>query len=140
MLSAPVDAVPQGPRLAYEPKWDGFRALAFVEAAGVYLQSRAGKNLTPYFPDITRPIRHTFPPQVILDGELIVWERGRISVARLQRRITAGRGLLIMAREHRRTTSCGICSPTPAATSRSTRRCSTDRPGWRSCSRMRPRS
>ncbi|WP_262286021.1 ATP-dependent DNA ligase [Micromonospora sp. MA102] len=100
MLSAPVDAVPQGPRLAYEPKWDGFRAIGFVEAAGVYLQSRAGKNLTPYFPDITRAIRRTLPPGVILDGELIVWERGRTSFARLQRRITAGRGLLMMAREH----------------------------------------
>ncbi len=100
MLSAPVDAVPQGPRLAYEPKWDGFRAIAFVDAAGVYLQSRAGKNLTPYFPDITRAIRQTLPQGVILDGELIVWERGRTSFARLQRRITAGRGLLMIAREH----------------------------------------
>ncbi|WSX88776.1 hypothetical protein OG799_16440 [Micromonospora sp. NBC_00898] len=70
MLSAPVDAVPQGPRLVYEPKWDGFRAIAFVEAAGVYLQSRAGKNLTPYFPDITRALRSTFPPGVVVDGEL----------------------------------------------------------------------
>lgn len=90
MLSAPVDAVPQGPRLAYEPKWDSFRALAFVEATGVYLQSSAGKNLSPYFPDVTRAIRQTLPQGVILDGELIVWERGRTSLARLQRRITCG--------------------------------------------------
>ncbi|WP_446215710.1 hypothetical protein [Micromonospora sp. IBHARD004] len=45
-------------------------------------------------------MRCTFPPGVILDGELIVWERRRTSFARLQRRITAGRGLLMMAREH----------------------------------------
>jgi ATP-dependent DNA ligase len=49
MLAAPVDAIPEGPNLAYEPKWDGWRAIAFRDAAGVYLQSRAGRNLTPYF-------------------------------------------------------------------------------------------
>ena len=34
----------------YEPKWDGFRALAFVDGADVYLQSRSGKPLRRYFP------------------------------------------------------------------------------------------
>ncbi|GAA3943121.1 hypothetical protein Aau02nite_49160 [Amorphoplanes auranticolor] len=36
---------------AYEPKFDGFRALAFVRSDRVYLQSRHGKDLTPYFPN-----------------------------------------------------------------------------------------
>ncbi|SCL36270.1 ATP-dependent DNA ligase [Micromonospora rhizosphaerae] len=99
MLAAPVDAVPEGPGLVHEPKWDGWRAIAFRETDGVYLQSRAGRNLTTYFPDITRAIRTAIPPGVVLDGELIVWERGRTNFAQLQRRVTAGRALLRLARE-----------------------------------------
>ncbi|KAB1103191.1 ATP-dependent DNA ligase [Micromonospora aurantiaca] len=93
MLAAPVDVVPESPDLLHEPKWDGWRCIAFRETDGVYLQSRAGRNLTTYFPDITRAIR-TLPHGVVLDGELIVWERGRTNFAQLQRRVTAGRGLL----------------------------------------------
>ncbi|WP_316250286.1 ATP-dependent DNA ligase [Micromonospora aurantiaca (nom. illeg.)] len=100
MLAAPVDAVPEGPNLIYEPKWDGWRALAFRGASDVYLQSRAGRNLTPYFPDITRAVRAFVPPGAVLDGELVVWERGRTNFALLQRRVTAGRQLLREAREH----------------------------------------
>ncbi len=100
MLAAPVDAVPEGPGLVHEPKWDGWRCLAFRETDGVYLQSRAGRNLTTYFPDVTRAIRASVPPGVVLDGELIVWERGRTNFAQLQRRVTAGRDLLRLAREH----------------------------------------
>ncbi|WP_338105239.1 ATP-dependent DNA ligase [Micromonospora aurantiaca (nom. illeg.)] len=51
MLAAPVDAVPENPDLVHEPKWDGWRCIAFREADGVYLQSRAGRNLTTYFPN-----------------------------------------------------------------------------------------
>lgn len=100
MLAAPVDAVLEGPNLVYEPKWDGWRALAFRGGSDVYLQSRAGRNLTSYFPDITRAVRAFVPPGVVLDGELVVWEGGRTNFAQLQRRVTAGRGLLRIAREH----------------------------------------
>ncbi|MEU8048088.1 ATP-dependent DNA ligase [Micromonospora echinofusca] len=99
MLAVSVDAVPEGPDLVYEPKWDGWRAIAFREADGVYLQSRAGRNLTPYFPDITRAVR-ALPPGVVLDGELVVWQRGRTNFALLQRRVTAGRGTLQLAARH----------------------------------------
>ncbi|MFC0504154.1 ATP-dependent DNA ligase [Micromonospora costi] len=99
MLAAPVDQVPEGPGLIHEPKWDGWRAIAFRDSDGVYLQSRAGRNLTTYFPDITRAIRSAIPAGAVLDGELIVWERGRTNFAQLQRRITAGRGLLRLARD-----------------------------------------
>lgn len=98
MLAAPVDAVPEGPGLVHEPKWDGWRCIAFREDHGVYLQSRAGLNLTTYFPDITRTVR-TLPPGVVLDGELVVWERGRTNFAQLQRRVTASRGLLRLTRD-----------------------------------------
>ncbi|MBM0237816.1 hypothetical protein JNW88_12775 [Micromonospora sp. ATA32] len=78
---------------------DGWRAIVFRESDGGYVQSRAGRNLTTYFPDITRVVRATIPPGVVLDGELIVWDRGRTTFAQLQRRLTAGRGLLRLARE-----------------------------------------
>ncbi|MEV5691390.1 ATP-dependent DNA ligase [Micromonospora globbae] len=51
MLAAPVDAVPERPGLIHEPKWDGWRVIAFRGTDGVYLQSRAGRNLTTYFPN-----------------------------------------------------------------------------------------
>lgn len=98
MLATPVDAVPEGPDLIHQPKWDGWRCIAFRETDGVYLQSRAGRNLTVYFPDITRAVR-TLPPGVVLDGELIVFQRGRTNFALLQRRVTAGRGLLSLVHE-----------------------------------------
>ncbi|MDO3702082.1 ATP-dependent DNA ligase [Micromonospora sp. C28SCA-DRY-2] len=100
MLAVAVDAVPEGAGLAYEPKWDGWRALAFRSAAGVHLQSRAGRDLSTYFPDITRAVRAAVPPGVVLDGELVAWERERTNFALLQRRVTAGRQLLATARRH----------------------------------------
>jgi len=45
----------RGAQLCYEPKWDGFRALLFCGEQRVCLQSRAGKLLSPYFPDLPGP-------------------------------------------------------------------------------------
>ncbi|MFC4110001.1 ATP-dependent DNA ligase [Micromonospora zhanjiangensis] len=80
MLATPVDAVPEGSDLVHQPEWDRWRCIAFRQADGVYLQSRAGRDLTTYFPDITRAIR-MLPPGVVLDGELMVWQRGRTNFA-----------------------------------------------------------
>ncbi|WP_345138116.1 ATP-dependent DNA ligase [Dactylosporangium darangshiense] len=84
----------------YEPKWDGWRCLAFVQPDRVALQSRHGRNLSPYFPDITRLLRG-LPAGVVLDGELVIWDpqRGRTNFVALQRRVTAGRRLLLEARD-----------------------------------------
>src|SRR5215207_8147082 len=49
--------VPQGPQWQYEPKWDGFRCLVFREGSNVTLQSKAGKPLTRYFPDVVTAVR-----------------------------------------------------------------------------------
>jgi ATP-dependent DNA ligase len=73
-LSSPVppqlarsrSALPDGEGWAYEPKWDGFRAIAFVDGGEVELQSRNGKPLTRYFPEVTFP-----PGRYVLDGELV---------------------------------------------------------------------
>ena len=60
-------ALPEGDGWAYEPKWDGFRAIAFVDKDEVYVQSRGGKPLHRYFPELKFPMG-----QYILDGELVI--------------------------------------------------------------------
>jgi ATP-dependent DNA ligase len=65
--------------------------MLFVPAKrGIELQSRSGKPLEPRFPEITRLAREYLPAGSVLDGELIIWERNRLSFALLQRRLAAG--------------------------------------------------
>jgi len=52
----------------YEPKWDGFRAIAFVDGETVHLQSRNGRPLTRYFPELRFP-----PGRYVLDGEIVLF-------------------------------------------------------------------
>jgi ATP-dependent DNA ligase len=75
--------LPEGEQWAYEPKWDGFRALAFVDEGELYLQSRGGKPLHRYFPELRFP-----SGRYILDGELVILgEDGREQFDSLQNRI-----------------------------------------------------
>ncbi|MER7280472.1 ATP-dependent DNA ligase [Dactylosporangium sp. NPDC000244] len=78
----------------FEPKWDGFRALAWIAEDRVLIHSRQLRDLTPYFPDVRRLLR-TLPPGTVLDGELVIWDpdRGRTDFNALQGRIVAGRRL-----------------------------------------------
>ena len=59
--------MPIGDEWAYEPKYDGFRALAFVDGEELLLQSRGGKPLQRYFPELRFP-----PGRYILDGEIVI--------------------------------------------------------------------
>ena len=68
-LARPRKSLPTGEGWAYEPKWDGFRALAFVDGDDVYLQSRSGKPLSRYFPELTFP-----PGRYVLDGEIVLFD------------------------------------------------------------------
>ncbi len=90
-----------GAALGYEPKWDGWRCLAWRLGDGVYLQSRRGRDLSPYYPDLLECLRGV-PAGVVLDGELISWdlETGRTNFRALQRRVTAGRALAQEAAAH----------------------------------------
>jgi ATP-dependent DNA ligase len=72
-----VDEIPLGPQWQYEPKWDGFRCLLFRDSARIDLQSKAGKPLNRYFPEIVAAAGKLKPSQFVLDGELVV-PRGRI--------------------------------------------------------------
>jgi ATP-dependent DNA ligase len=53
--------IPAGPGWAYEPKWDGFRCLAFRDGDDVELQSKAGKPLARYFPDVVEALLGSVP-------------------------------------------------------------------------------
>jgi ATP-dependent DNA ligase len=85
-----------------EVKFDGWRCIAFVTRDGVELQSRHLRSLSRYFPDVRSALADHVAPNVILDGELLVWDEnaGRTSFALLQRRVTAGRGLTREAAAH----------------------------------------
>ncbi|MEU1458095.1 ATP-dependent DNA ligase [Streptomyces avermitilis] len=86
MLAAPVPDPALLPGWAAEPKWDGWRALVSVEAGRVVLRSRRGANLVASFPEIKSGSRQ-LPDATALDGELIVWESGRLAFERLQGRL-----------------------------------------------------
>lgn len=82
-----ASAIPTGPEWEYEPKWDGFRCVAFRSGDKVELQSKAGEPLTRYFPEIERALLGTAASTFVLDGELIVLQRGRLSFDDLLQRI-----------------------------------------------------
>ena len=56
----------------YEPKWDGFRCLAFKSGDAVELLSKAGKPLSRYFPEVIAFLRSLQIDQFVLDGELVI--------------------------------------------------------------------
>ena len=82
-LAKPARALPRGDGWVYEPKWDGFRAIAFVDGGDVHLQSRNGRPLTRYFPELAFPAG-----RYVLDGEIVLFdERGRQDFDGLGQRI-----------------------------------------------------
>jgi ATP-dependent DNA ligase len=66
-LARPRARLPDGEGWSYEPKYDGFRALAFVDGDDVYLQSRGRKPLRRYFPELEFPAG-----RYVLDGEIVI--------------------------------------------------------------------
>ncbi|HEY6821652.1 MAG TPA: ATP-dependent DNA ligase [Burkholderiales bacterium] len=72
MLAKLADALPAQGGYLYEPKWDGFRALVFRDAAGVYLQSRDLRPLDRYFPELREALAGAVPKGCVLDGEIVI--------------------------------------------------------------------
>ena len=72
----------------FEFKWDGIRAVAFVDGGIVRLQSRTGENITPRYPEIHAMGRALGSSEVILDGEIVALdEKGRPSFEEIQQRM-----------------------------------------------------
>ena len=86
------NALPGG--LNVEPKWDGFRTTAFNDGGTVTLWSRQGKELTRILPDAAAALAEQLPPGVVLDGEAVIWNRGRLDFDALQRRMVTSRAAL----------------------------------------------
>jgi ATP-dependent DNA ligase len=82
-----VEEIPTGPGWQYEPKWDGFRCVAFRDGKQVYLQSKAGQPLARYFPDIADALARLSEKHFVLDGELVISVKGALSFDELQLRL-----------------------------------------------------
>ncbi len=64
--------LPAGDGWCYEPKWDGFRTIVFRDGDEVHLQSRNGKPMNRYFPDIVEQALALKAKRYVLDGEMVV--------------------------------------------------------------------
>ena len=96
-----VDALPAGDGWQYEPKWDGFRCLAFKDGADVDLRSKSGQPFERYFPEIADAVRALPVPRCVLDGELVIPEGATLSFDALLLRIhPAASRVRKLAREH----------------------------------------
>ena len=88
MEAKSVETLPTGTGWQFEPKWDGFRCLAFREGRTVVLQSKQGEPLTRYFPEVVMAVANLPHERFVLDGELvIVGAEGRLSYDVLQERL-----------------------------------------------------
>ena len=87
MLAKPVAAIPDGDGWRYEPKWDGFRAIAFRDGDELYLQSRDLKPLNRYFPELEAPLRALAQTRYVIDGEVVIAGRAGLDFEALLLRI-----------------------------------------------------
>jgi ATP-dependent DNA ligase len=87
MEARSVEEIPIGDGWQYEPKWDGFRCIAFRNDEQVYLQSKNGQPLARYFPDVAGALAALPPKQFVVDGELVVPLSGALSFDELQLRL-----------------------------------------------------
>ncbi len=82
-----VDALPEGAGWQFEPKWDGFRCLAFRDGNTVALQAKSGKSLMRYFPEMVAALRALPLRRFVLDGELTIPVEDSLSFDALQLRL-----------------------------------------------------
>jgi ATP-dependent DNA ligase len=88
MEARSAEAVPRDPGAwQYEPKWDGFRALALRKGDLVDLRGKSGKPLGRYFPEVLATLRATPFDGFVVDGELVIEVGGRLSFDALQMRL-----------------------------------------------------
>ena len=87
MEAMPESELPVGPEWHYEPKWDGFRCLAFRDGARVDLESKSQKPLTRYFPELAAALVKLRARRFVLDGEIVIPAEGSLSFDHLLMRI-----------------------------------------------------
>lgn len=82
-----AEVLPAGEGWQYEPKWDGFRCLAFRDSEAVELRGKSGKSLTRYFPDVVQLVAGLPAQRFVLDGELAIPLGNALSFEALQLRL-----------------------------------------------------
>jgi ATP-dependent DNA ligase len=87
MEATTASEIPAGAQWQYEPKWDGFRCLAFRDGDTVELRSKSGQPLARYFPEMVAALRALQPKQFVLDGEIAIQIKGELSFDDLLMRI-----------------------------------------------------
>jgi ATP-dependent DNA ligase len=87
MEAQSVDRLPTGEGWQYEPKWDGFRCIAFRDGDRVELQSRNQKPLGRYFPDLVEALAALPVPRFVMDGEILIFQGGEPRFEPLQLRL-----------------------------------------------------
>jgi ATP-dependent DNA ligase len=87
MEADPAGELPTGANWHYEPKWDGFRCIAFRDGNRIDLESKSGKPLTRYFPELVDTLRALKAERFVLDGEIVIPINGDLSFDSLLQRI-----------------------------------------------------
>src|SRR5690606_28330922 len=87
MEATTAEALPTGEGWQYEPKWDGFRCLAYKAGPEVDLRAKSGKPLGRYFPEMVALLAAVPRERFVLDGELVIEIDGAISFDALQMRL-----------------------------------------------------
>src|SRR2546421_10901370 len=101
MEAKSVTELPSGANWEYEPKWDGFRCLAFRDGDEIGLQSKSGQPLGRYFPEVVEALLKLRAKQFVIDGEIVVPVDGALSFDDLLMRIhPAASRVQKLAKEH----------------------------------------
>lgn len=87
MEAKTLEEIPTGDTWQYEPKWDGFRCLAFRDEEKLELQSKAGQPLARYFPEMVEAMLSLPARKFVLDGEIVIPIEGKLSFDDLLMRI-----------------------------------------------------
>jgi ATP-dependent DNA ligase len=87
MEALATEELPSGDGWLYEPKWDGFRCLAFRRGGDVLLQSKSGQTLGRYFPELIDAVRALPDERFVLDGEIAIFTDGALDFDALLQRI-----------------------------------------------------
>ncbi len=101
MEARSASEIPTGPEWQYEPKWDGFRCLAFRDGSEIALRSKAGQPLERYFPEMIEGLKKLDAPRFVLDGELTIAVDGRLAFDELLLRIhPAASRVAMLSKKH----------------------------------------
>ena len=87
MEARSAEKLPEGVNWQYEPKWDGFRCLAFKEGSQIDLRAKSGKPLGRYFPEMVTLLRNWPAERFVVDGELVIEIEGKPAFDALQMRL-----------------------------------------------------